>query len=142
MGGRGRLDHGDVPAACLLYLAAIEQIKVGTMKTSAIILATVFASASAFLPSQQNGRPNVMLEMAKENSEKGSKRKAALKVSGRGCYVENNRCVCFGLDLQLFFFDLSVTLDFGSRCRCPWNCGSGHDGCPSRSLCQEGCAGG
>ena len=51
------------------------------MKTSAILLATVLASASAFVPTQQTrARPNFgALEMVK--GEKGSKRKAALKVS-------------------------------------------------------------
>ena len=51
------------------------------MKTSAILLATVLASASAFVPSQQkSARPHLgALEMVKGG--KGSKRKAALKVS-------------------------------------------------------------
>jgi len=51
------------------------------MKTTAILLATVLASASAFVPTQQtSARPHFgALEMAK--GEKGSKRKAALKVS-------------------------------------------------------------
>lgn len=57
------------------------------MKTSAFILATVIASASAFAPVLHNERPTAVttpaLGLAKnaDDVEKGSKRKAALKVS-------------------------------------------------------------
>jgi len=82
------LHHGVSEAlrrSCIVLAAVL--FAESTMKTSGFILATVIASASAFTPALQNGRPTLVrtpaLEMAKnaENVEKGSKRKAALKVS-------------------------------------------------------------
>jgi hypothetical protein len=54
------------------------------MKVSALIVSAVLASASAFAPQAVPRPNNVVLEMAA--NEKGSKRKAALKVR-RSCLL-------------------------------------------------------